>query len=280
MNLAVDIGNTRIKVGWFDGATLRKQQWLTNRHEIASLIRQSPSLQAVILSSVAGIPVVGTPVAGTPVVDGLSVVALSNHWAIPTVILDGRTPLPFSNTYRTPATLGTDRIAAVAGAGSRYPGQNALVIDAGTCITYDIIDRAGYYQGGVISPGVRMRLRAMHTFTARLPLVEWKNEEGMEDDPEADASERSSSSDPPLALTERSTEDGLRSGAGRGAAAEISQMIRMYADKFSDLHVILCGGDASYLFPYIYQDHPVMVVPELILIGLNSILQYNVNQKN
>lgn len=240
MNLALDIGNTQIKVGWFDGATLRAQQRLTHLREVPSLVH-SADTEAVIVSSVGG---------------PLALAKLR----IPTVFLSGTTPLPFVNTYATPATLGTDRIAAVAGAHRQYPNRNALVIDAGTCITYDLIDRHAHYRGGLISPGLRLRLQAMHTFTVRLPLVEL--------------------ADSPVELTARSTSEGLLGGAVWGAAAEISQMIRMYADKFSDLHVILCGGDAARLFNYVPQDLSVTVVPELILIGLNSILQYNVNQQS
>ena len=239
MNLAVDMGNTQIKVGWFEGNALRKQLRLTHLRELASGVH-SAETEAVIVSSVGECP---------PLPDR----------GIPTIFLSGTTPLPFVNTYETPATLGTDRIAAVAGAHHRFPKQNTLVIDAGTCITYDLIDRHAHYRGGLISPGLRLRLRAMHTFTARLPLVELDDSK-------------------PAELTARTTVDGLLGGAVRGAAAEISQMIRMYADKFSDLHVILCGGDASPLFNYVPHDLPVTIVPELILIGLNSILQYNVNQ--
>ena len=247
-NLAVDIGNTQVKLGLFDGSVLKEQVLCTDEHEIPLLV-QTEAVEAMILSSVARPPDEQT---------------LWNQLSIPVLRLTGETPLPFVNTYTTPATLGTDRIAAVAGAHSRYPHQNTLVIDAGTCITYDIIDWQARYRGGVITPGLRMRLQAMHTFTARLPLVELVATEVSE----ATAGE----------LTARSTAEGLRSGAVRGTAAEISQMIRMYADKFSDLRVVMCGGDASYLLTYIRQDHSVTVVPELILIGLNSILQYNVNQ--
>ena len=163
-----------------------------------------------------------------------------------------------SNTYETPATIGTDRLAAVAGAQQHFPGQNALSIDAGTCITYDLIDQAGHYRGGLISPGVSMRLQAMHTFTARLPLVEADNS--------------------PFNLTERNTVAALRSGAVGGAAAEISQMIRMYGDKFSDLQVVISGGDALQLISTIRPKHAITVVPDLILIGLNRILQHYVQQ--
>ena len=276
MNVAIDIGNSLIKAGWFEGSVLREQFQLGSEQEIASLLQQTTSVEAIILSSV-----------GPPNAASTRALEISDGSSVPIVVLDGHTPLPFVNTYHTPTTLGTDRIAAVAGVQRIHPKQNSLVVDVGTCITYDIIDQEGYYRGGLISPGVRMRLRAMHTFTARLPLIEWKPDSVAVDNPSVG---RVSSSTSQSALIERSTADGLRSGAVRGAAAEIGQMIRMYADKFSDLHVVLCGGDASYLLPYIYQDHPVAgssatkvvvtEVPELILIGLNSILEYNVNQKN
>ena len=258
MNVAVDVGNTQTKMGWFVDGILQRQHRLKAVQDIRSLIEPGDVPEGIIVSSV-----------GAPPPD----FSWLDHLSVPVVVLDGHTPLPFVNTYHTPATLGTDRIAAVAGAQSRYPEQNVLVVDVGTCITYDVITREGHYRGGLISPGIRLRLQAMHTFTARLPLVEWAN-----DAPAASAATS-------LSLTEQSTVDGLRSGAVRGAAAEISQMIRMYAHKFSDLHVVLCGGDTTHLLTYLYQDPPVMgasfnVVPELILIGLNSILQHNVNQKN
>lgn len=240
MNLAIDIGNTRMKAGLFKGSVLQERRWPENQRALQLLI-EDRSVEAVIVSSVAGSAV--TLPAPTPP-------------TIPYIVLENSTPLPFVNTY---PTLGVDRIAAIAGAQSYYPQQAVLVIDVGSCITYDLIDQQACYQGGVISPGIRMRLRAMHTFTARLPLVELG-------DPE------------PLELMARNTPDSLRSGAVQGVVAEISQMIRMYTDKFSDLHVVLCGGDLPYLSQL--QQQAVTFVPELTLIGLNCILQYNVDQKN
>ncbi len=242
MNLAIDIGNTRIKAGLFEGSVLREHRWLED-HDALLLLMEDRSVEAIILSSVATMSIN----------DRLA----SARQDIPYVVLTNSTPLPFTDAY---PTLGTDRIAAVAGAQRYFPEQPVLVIDIGSCITYDLLDQRACYQGGFISPGIRMRLRAMHTFTARLPLVELG-------DPE------------PLELTARTTPDSLRGGAVQGAIAEISQMIRMYTDKFSDLHVILCGGDIPYV-SHLHQDHSVTLVPELILIGLNCILQYNVDQKN
>ena len=242
MHLAIDMGNTQIKAALFEGAALRQTYRFSDWSALISVVDEHAVTRAIVSS-------VGQP---------RPVQALARRLPIPLLVLDGTTPLPFVNTYETPATLGTDRLAAVAGAQQQHPEQNALAIDAGTCITYDLIDREGYYQGGLISPGVQMRLQAMHTFTARLPLVE------------ADGT--------PVNLTERSTVAALRSGAVGGAAAEISQMIRMYGDKFSDLQVVISGGDAPNLISTTRPEHPVTVVPHLILIGLNRILQHYVQQ--
>ncbi len=244
MHLAIDMGNTRIKAALFNEAALVQTYQFSDWSALLPLVDAHAVTQAIVSS-------VG-PVR--------AVQALGRRLPIPLLVLDGTTPLPFVNTYETPTTLGTDRLAAIAGAQQQYPEQNVLAIDAGTCITYDLIDREGYYRGGLISPGVQMRQRAMHTFTARLPLVE--------------------ADDSPFNLTERSTVAALRSGALGGAAAEISQMIRMYGDKFPDLRVVISGGDASLLINAVPMEHPVTVVPHLILIGLNRILQHYVQQNN
>lgn len=240
MHLAIDMGNSRIKAALFDGAALQQTYQLSDWSALLAVVDEHAVTRAIVSS----------------VGQSREVQALGRRLPIPLLVLDGTTPLPFVNTYETPATLGTDRLAAVAGALQHHPGQNALAIDAGTCITYDLIDRTGHYRGGLISPGVRLRLRAMHSFTARLPLVEVDNAV--------------------FSITERSTAAALRSGAVGGAAAEISQMIRMYGDKFSDLQVVISGGDAPNLIDAIRPDHPVKVVPHLVLIGLNRILQHYV----
>lgn len=242
MHLAIDMGNTRIKAALFDGSTLRQTYRLSDWAALLPVVDEHAVTHAIVSS-------VGEP---------RQVRALARRLPIPLLVLDGTTPLPFVNTYETPATLGADRLAAVAGAQQHFPGQNALSIDAGTCITYDLIDQTGHYRGGLISPGVAMRLRAMHTFTARLPLAEADNS--------------------PFDLTERNTVGALRGGAVGGAAAEINQMIRMYGDKFPDLRVVISGGDALLLINTVRPKQAVTVVPDLILIGLNRILQHYVQQ--
>jgi type III pantothenate kinase len=240
MNLAVDIGNSIIKAGWFDQDRMQEFQSFVNLDQLVNRIQAQPP-DRIIISSVSAYA------------DELRQAAADSTKF---VVLNPETPLPFENTYRTPQTLGTDRVAAVAGAQKLFPEKNVLVIDAGTCITYELLNKQGQYLGGLISPGLRMRWRAMHTFTARLPLVS------------LDLPQQSSS----LPFIGKSTEEALLGGAVIGMAAEIDQIIRRYADKFAALQIVTCGGDMDYLRPWILSEHEH--VPELVLIGLNSIVQY------
>jgi type III pantothenate kinase len=169
-------------------------------------------------------------------------------------MLDHKLPLPIKNNYGTPETLGVDRIAAVCGAQQIFPFQNCLVIDAGTCVTFDIIDKDGVYYGGAISPGMHMRFKAVHTFTARLPLI---------------------SPVPEAKLIGDSTETSIQSGVINGMAAEMVGIIQRYQVKFNDLRVILCGGDTLFFENKLKAS--IFASPELVLVGLNSILIYNVS---
>lgn len=241
-NLVIDIGNSYAKAGLFaTGRLAQTYHYLT--HEAALDMIRRKEFDALLVSSVAAEPS-----------EIKEIVELHQHC----FLLNSSTALPFRNHYQTPNTLGTDRIAAVAGAISLFPEQAVLAIDAGTCITYDIADGQGNYYGGSISPGLQMRGKAMHTFTARLPLVSIAQKE-MEEAP----------------LIGYNTHTALQSGILYGTLAEITQMIRMYADKFGDLKVVICGGDAPLLIKGIPIAHTF--APELILIGLNRILEYNVS---
>lgn len=170
------------------------------------------------------------------------------------LVLDQTLPLPIINHYATPSSLGVDRLAAVCGAKSLFPKENCLVIDAGTCITYDFIDMNANYLGGGISPGMAMRFQAMNTFTAKLPLVQ-------------------PVSRPKLIGT--TTESCMQSGVVNGVLGEMNEIIGQYQHEFGDLRVILCGGDAAFFENQMKR--VIFAVPELVLNGLNSILIYNVN---
>lgn len=161
---------------------------------------------------------------------------------------------PYRNTYATTQTLGADRMALASAAFFKYPNTNTLVIDAGSCITYDFLNDYGEYLGGAISPGLRMRYKALNTFTARLPLLE--------------------PSEPPE-LIGNATESSMHIGVVYGLSAEIDGMIDRYKSRYPTLTVILTGGDAQFLSKRL--KNTIFALPNFLLEGLNQLLEYNKN---
>ncbi len=168
------------------------------------------------------------------------------------IILDTDTKIPIEILYATPETLGRDRIASVIGGQKLFPGKNLCVITLGTCITYNISDEEGRFLGGNISPGLDMRLKAMHEFTANLPLVDRGGGEG---------------------LIGTSTEEALQKGAEIGTILEIQSFIERVCEKYKEINIILTGGDANFFADKIKSK--IFVNPDLVLIGLNEILKIN-----
>jgi type III pantothenate kinase len=169
------------------------------------------------------------------------------HW-----VLDQHTKLPFSNRYRSKDTLGKDRIALVAAASSRFPHQDNLVIGCGTCITFNFIDAGNAFLGGSIHPGLKMRLRAMHHFTGKLPDLELTEHDE---------------------LIGTDTSSSMMTGTLFGAAREIDGMINEYLVKFPQMNIIITGGDADLLVSRL--KNKIFAIPDCTLIGLNHILQHN-----
>jgi type III pantothenate kinase len=170
----------------------------------------------------------------------------------------GTTPVPLRNAYATPHTLGADRLAAAVGAAALRPGQNTLILDAGTALKVDLVTADGTYHGGSIGPGLHMRLRALHAFTGRLPLL---------DLPGPDAT---------IPLVGDSTTGSLLSGVVNGAVAEVTGLLGQYQAQHPGLGVLLTGGDAAFLAARL--PARIFVVPELVLLGLNRILAYHVEE--
>lgn len=177
----------------------------------------------------------------------------------------GVTPIPTKNLYATPLTLGADRLAASIGAWSKNKGRNILVIDVGTCITYDFVNANEEYEGGNISPGVDMRLKALNAFTSKLPLVDAQGET------------------PEMGV---STETAIRSGVISGILHEINGYISAFSHKYSQLYVYLTGGGQLNL--HFSEKMPtfalankkgakISLVEDRYLVpeGLNAILEYN-----
>ena len=242
MNIAVDSGNTYSKIGWFDGDVLVRHKTRLVWTELMEEIRNEPP-DSIIYSSVSS-----------------SVEEFKNGLLLDVPILDltSQTPIPIKKDYKTPETLGADRIAAAIGANWLFPNEDLVVIDMGTCITYDLVDRAGVFQGGIISPGMKMRFMAMHSFTKRLPLIE-----------------------PTMSsvFIGKSTREALESGVMNGVLAEMEGIIERYRHTSPSLRVVICGGDVPFFETRLKPT--IFAVSELVLIGLNRILRYNVAlQKN
>lgn len=238
MNLVIDSGNSAAKVGIFDQQKLVEKLTFPSPQELQAFMG-TDRFDNVMISSVKG---------------DADVVASWSKRPVQTFILRSGLPLPLKNLYRTPDTLGMDRLAGVCGAIKLFPGSDNLVIDAGTCITYDFVDRASNFLGGSISPGLKMRFEAVHTFTAKLPLVRPKEMAKLIGD---------------------TTEASIQSGVVNGCLAEMEGIIARYKEKFPALRVILCGGDGGFFENQLKAS--IFASPELVLIGLNSILIHNVS---
>jgi type III pantothenate kinase len=237
MNLVIDCGNTRIKAATFKEDVLKEKFLFSTIADLESFLSNHTFDNAIVSS-------VSQP--AELIINQISAKEKK-------LKLDVHLPLPFKNGYSTPNTLGVDRIAAVCGALDIFANRNCLVIDAGTCLNYEFVDAKGHYHGGAISPGIHMRLEAMHKFTARLPLV---------------------THNPDAQLIGNSTETCMQSGVTNGVIAEIEGIISGYSDIYPDLGVILSGGDYS-LFENKLKPS-IFVAPELVLSGLNRILLHNV----
>ena len=243
-NLVIDWGNTSLKAGWFADDVLLETGRYADPEALLNMLVSRP-VKYVLVSS--------TSRPAEEIREWLSGVNAG------VIVFDSQTPVPVRKAYDTPATLGADRVAAAVGAVTLFPGQDCLILDLGTCLTADLVDRDSVFQGGLISPGLRMRFRAMHEQTARLPLVEAPVDSSGQNWP---------------SLTAKNTQTALQSGVMNGLAFELTGIVECYRRERPGLAVLLCGGDApafeSRLKP------PIFVVPELVLTGLNRILRYNV----
>jgi len=240
MNLIFDIGNTSTKIAIFDGRkkliSLRTKQF--HWEELQRKFSQyQKDIDKAIVSTARNTPefIIDLATLHIPYVH----------------VLTHNTKLPFRNEYETPETLGTDRIAAVAGAYSLFPGKKVLIIDAGSAVTYDFLF-GKIYKGGNISPGLSMRFKALHRFTSKLPL--------------AATTERYISPG-------RNTMEAITAGVINGLIYEINEYIRTFEKKYFNFKVILTGGDSGYLKEKI--NHQITYMPDIVIDGLNYILEYN-----
>jgi len=249
MNLTIDIGNTRSKLAIFEGDKLLETHVLDRNEEddaLHSFLKSHTEVQHIICSTV------GNPSSAVNSYNGSAAI----------INLNQQTPLPITNKYGTPESLGADRISNAVGAAHLFPKSNILVIDAGTCVTLDIVNEKNEYVGGSISNGIQMRFQALNTFTENLPLI------GHDDSKYPD-------------LIGHSTEGSIRSGVINGVLAELYRMIEQYNSQYSNLKILVTGGDATYIEQGLYNQidskkNEIFADPNLVHIGLNAILNFNV----
>lgn len=237
MNLAIDIGNTFTKTALF------------KNDELVSYVVSEKVMDAIHLANHQDVSKVIICSVGKDISHYLNLVENKSR----IIILNKDTKLPFELNYNSPMTLGVDRIAAVAGGIQMFPKTNLLVIDLGTCITYDFIDSESIYQGGAISPGMVMRFKALNEYTAKLPFINSPSEK--------------------IGFIGKSTDECLEFGVINGIIAELDLQIRTYYKSFENLKVLICGGDANFFKTKLESE--VTVCLELVMLGLNNILQYN-----
>ncbi len=243
MNLVIDKGNTLIKVYIFNGDKIvARAKFESLDVFLLDKIFKEYAIDASIYSHV-----------GNADEENLSY--LNTHSKF--VNFNYLTPLPFTNKYSSPNTLGLDRLASVSAAYQLMPNMPVLCIDMGTCITYDFINPKAEYLGGGISPGVQMRFKALNTFTAQLPLIE------------PDARKPN--------LIGDNTENSIKSGVVNGVVQEILGIISSYENQFPRLQVLMCGGDLAFFDTQL--KNSIFARPDLVAEGLNTILQYNVQHK-
>jgi len=241
MLLAIDIGNTRIKGAVFEHNTLLNAFNFSPKEleiNINAVLKKFPKCSDLIVASVGNTPK-----------DFFS--AFENQLNIH--FITHQSPFPFKNLYKTPETLGIDRMVLASGAVLQFPNQNRLVIDAGTCVTYDFIDEENNYLGGAISPGIRLRYESLHQYTAKLPLLKATY---------------------PDQYIGNSTEQAIHTGVIHGLLHEIDGFLVQYQTQYPNIIIILTGGDADFLAKRL--KNTIFANSNFLLESLNQTFQYKI----
>ncbi|MFT5761655.1 MAG: type III pantothenate kinase [Polaribacter sp.] len=239
MNLIIDVGNTRIKAAVFENDTLIEVFVFDSNvliEKVDLFIKKYP-IDKGIISSVKNI-------------SKNELDQVNKFFSF--LVLDSSTKVPFKNLYKTPQTLGVDRIALVANAVEKFHKKNVLIIDAGTCITFDFVNASKEYLGGAISLGIEMRYKALNNYTSKLPMLEKKIPEN---------------------FTGKTTDENIHSGVYNGVLKEINGVIEQYECENPFLTVVLTGGDTYFLAKQLKSS--IFANPNFVLEGLNTILIYN-----
>ncbi len=248
MNLVIDIGNTLCKVAVFDGDSLL-ELWTGESPDEGHIctIAKKHGADAAIVSSVRKKSEGRVP-AGLGFLEDMG---------LKTIVAGPDLKLPVKILYKTPGSLGTDRIASAVAAHYMFPGRDVLIINAGTCLTSDFVNSKGHYIGGTIAPGLRMRFRALSDYTGNLPLPDTRNQ-----------------SDHELNFPGQTTIDSIKTGVVAGMTAEIDGLIGLWREKIRKFNVIMSGGDIKTFDKKL--KNRIFAVENIVLLGLNQMLKHNV----
>ena len=241
MNLIIDAGNSAIKLAFFEAGALVLTKHVDPLYQNFKVIHaEYPQISSVLICDVRGLDWGFL----SNIFESKIIFKLSSSWRF-----------PFQSEYKTPKTLGADRVGLVAAASKMYPNQNVLIIDIGSCITYDILKQDNTYIGGIISPGYNMRYKGLKEFTGKLPLVENKTiEKRLGDD----------------------TKTSIQVGVFQGVFYEITGQIEYFRKKYKNLTIILTGGDCLQLSKRL--KNPIFAHPNFLVKGLDYILELNKKQ--
>ncbi|MBL1231651.1 MAG: pantothenate kinase [Flavobacteriales bacterium] len=243
MDLIVDVGNTFVKIAVFeDDNIIFCQKYSEVNASIIFEIKNKFDTKRGIISSVRNNEAEVSAI--------LNKINISFYW------LNHKMEFPFKINYKTPETLGLDRVSAVVGAMAMFPNSNLLIVDMGTCITSDFVDENLVYHGGSIAPGFEMRFKALHHFTQKLPQIKYENQL--------------------IKLIGDSTDNSILSGVYNGFKYEILGMISAYEQQYNDLKIVLTGGD--YKLFDLEAKNRIFADDFLVLRGLQQILI--LNEKN
>ena len=238
MNLVLDVGNSLLKIALFEKSELiQKFKFSENyKRNIEDIISKYKVTHSIISNVVR--------------IDDSTINILKESTNL--LLVSNQLKIPFKNLYKSKNTLGQDRLALVSAAAFNFPNENVLIVDVGSCITYDFKNNNNEYLGGGISPGISMRFKSLNTFTSNLPLIDF---------------------DSIHQLIGNNTKNSINSGVINGTISEINGIIQQYCEEFKNIRIILTGGDSNFLLKRI--KNSIFADQNFLLVGLNKLLEDN-----
>lgn len=238
MNLVLDVGNSLLKIALFE------------KSELIQKFKFSENYKRNIEDIISKYKVTHSIISNVGRIDDSTINILKESTNL--LLVSNQLKIPFKNLYKSKNTLGQDRLALVSAAAFNFPNENVLIVDVGSCITYDFKNNNNEYLGGGISPGISMRFKSLNTFTSNLPLIDFDNIHK---------------------LIGNNTKNSINSGVINGTISEINGIIQQYCEEFKNIRIILTGGDSNFLLKRI--KNSIFADQNFLLVGLNKLLEDN-----